>query len=372
MLRLGVSLLILVALCDAYVMPRSPGPAKGRAAASRCAATAGGLPFDVDGLRESFEDFLGGLLPGGPGRAGGPAGATGSASSIAARIGGARTEEDLRSVLAECLAPDVVFEDLYFAEAIEGRDQVADHMVRLLKELPADAAKVVDDVTDGRAAAGWTWHLQQGAEAGLRGITFLELDGNGKVSFLREAAEPLFKPGSSTAKFLKAVAKPSGAARPMPAAGAATSADAKTGSGVVRYLWLRAQYEDAPGEASVLRYVADDVLYEDFNFPDEAFCRGRADVEAFVREFDIPGITFRADRICDGDAACCFTWDVVIEGIDAAPVRGVSFYKFDTSAATPRITFLRDVPESAIKPPPLRAAAKALRPGLQSFATRSA
>jgi hypothetical protein len=105
---------------------------------------------------------------------------------------------------------------------------------------------------------------------------------------------------------------------------------------------------------------------EDFNFP-EVF-DGIDQVSDFLDEFDIPGITFVPERFSDGTEAVCFIWYIEIAGVDAAPIRGVSFYRTRLEAdGSRRVSYVRDIPEPALKPPPLLALATLLRPGIRRF-----
>ena len=52
---------------------------------------------------------------------------------------------------------------------------------------------------------------------------------------------------------------------------------------------------------------------------------GKPAVAAFVTAFDIPGLEFVALKVSDGEAACCFTWKVVVNGQDGP--QGLSFYQ---------------------------------------------
>ena len=57
----------------------------------------------------------------------------------------------------------------------------------------------------------------------------------------------------------------------------------------------------------------------------------------------------------------CFTWEVVL--MDAPDtVKGISFYEINPESKL--VTYVRDVPESAIKPPILGKVARQLRPGI--------
>ena len=83
-------------------------------------------------------------------------------------------------------------------------------------------------------------------------------------------------------------------------------------------------------------------------------------------DFSFPGITFATQRFDDGVAATCFTWEVVLEGApEGSAVKGISFYEINPD--TGLITYVRDVPESAIKPAPLGKIARQFRPAVGVF-----
>jgi hypothetical protein len=128
---------------------------------------------------------------------------------------------------------------------------------------------------------------------------------------------------------------------------------------LVKYLWNEVQGAD---KAEFLRLIAEDIYYEDFNY--KAPFLGKSAVGVFVDEFNFPGITFVPGRISDGKNSCCFTFEVKIAGVEAT-TKGVSFYERDPS--TGLLTFIRDIPEPAVKPAPLQAIASWLRPGLRRF-----
>ena len=111
---------------------------------------------------------------------------------------------------------------------------------------------------------------------------------------------------------------------------------------------------------------------------------GLEHVASFLEEFDIPGLTFVPDRISDGEESCCFTWEVDLGVEGAARVKGVSFYECESipgmierrgedgvvsqvKGKEVRVTYVRDIPESTLKPPPLQALAAAIKPDLRTF-----
>ena len=283
-------------------------------------------------------------------------------------------------IVAAC-AENVEWEDLSFSsKPIVGRAAVFAHLAaRQRRDEACGSRLVVERACDGRTAAGFTWHRSNdGGDVGLRGTTFVEVDGDGRVVYVREIAEPLFKPGGGTARLLRAVAKP-------PAAPPAPLGDARrqpaSASDLVAYLWLEVQGA-ADFRAEAARYFDKDIVYQDLNF-DLPFV-GLEHVASFLEEFDIPGLTFVPDRISDGEESCCFTWEVDLGVEGAARVKGVSFYECESTPGTierrgedgvvsqvkgkeVRVTYVRDIPESTLKPPPLQALAAAIKPDLRTF-----
>lgn len=283
-------------------------------------------------------------------------------------------------IVAAC-AENVEWEDLsHSSEPVVGRAAVFKHLAeRQRRDEACGSRLVVERACDGRTAAGFTWHRSNdGGDVGLRGTTFVEVDGDGRVVYVREIAEPLFKPGGGTARLLRAVAKP-------PAAPPAPLGDARrqptSASDLVAYLWLEVQGA-ADFRAEAARYFDKDIVYQDLNF-DLPFV-GLEHVASFLEEFDIPGLTFVPDRISDGEESCCFTWEVDLGVEGAARVKGVSFYECESTPGTieqrgddgvvsqvkgkeVRVTYVRDIPESTLKPPPLQALAAAIKPDLRTF-----
>ena len=270
------------------------------------------------------------------------------------------------SDVAAACAEDVRWEDLsHSSDALVGRAAVFEHLsARETRDAAGGGRLVVERRCDGRGASGFTWHRSNEAgEIGLRGTTFVEVDESGRIAYVREIAEPLVKPGGLTAALLKAVAKPP-AESPAPLPDAARRRPA-TASDVVKYLWLEVQgASDFKEEA--LACFDDDVVYQDLNFA-RPFA-GKAQVRAFLDEFDIPGLTFVPDKISDGEDACCFTWEVDLGVEGAARVKGISFYACERSRGRALVAYVRDIPESTAKPPPAQALAALAKPDLRAFA----
>ena len=111
-----------------------------------------------------------------------------------------------------------------------------------------------------------------------------------------------------------------------------------------------------------MRFFDDGIIYRDFNY--EEVLRGKEEVRKFIQDFSFPGITFRLQKVDDGITSTSFTWEVALAGVEET-TRGISLYELNLE--TNFINYVRDVPESAIKPPPLGTLARLLRPGLGVF-----
>jgi hypothetical protein len=136
----------------------------------------------------------------------------------------------------------------------------------------------------------------------------------------------------------------------------------QTAHELVRYLFGDDSVRDADPVAAVnefVRYLDDDVVYRDFNY--EHLLRGPKEVRELVESFRLPGLTFRPLRRDDGVDSTCFTWEIVLADAPDT-IHGISFYELDP--VTKKIRYVRDVMESAIKPPILGKWARQLRPAL--------
>lgn len=258
-------------------------------------------------------------------------------------------------------ATDAIVEDTYLAETPVGPGA---GVKAYLENKAACGRMMLDRISDGQAACGFTWHLEEdGVDGiGIRGTTFVEVDSEGCICYLREICEPLYKPGDATVELLKAL---SGQAVAVFSEAKVEKRSPQGASDICQYLW-----KDLQGRAPIdesLGFFASDALYEDFNY--EAPMRGTGEIGDFLRKFaEITALKFVADKFSDGQRACCFTWSVDIAGApeDAPSIRGISFYGCDGAG---KIEYVRDIPESAIKPPPLQALAALLRPQLRVLLT---
>lgn len=263
---------------------------------------------------------------------------------------------------ADSCTVDVVYEDCYEPQPIVGRADVAEHLrARVLSRTGGekggkDAKFRVDKISDGSSACGFAWTWTSGNLEGLRGTTFVELNEANQIQYVREIPEPLYKPGDLTLEILKAVTADA-VAKPPPDYMQQTPTEAAE---IARYLFC-----DVQGASSeeAMRFFDESIIYRDFNYED--VLRGKAQVKKFIDDFSFPGIEFAPQRFDDGQSATCFTWEVILEGApEGSSIKGISLYEVNTEG---KITYVRDVPESGIKPPPLGKLARQFRPALGVF-----
>ena len=219
----------------------------------------------------------------------------------------------------------------------------------------------IDKISDGDLACGFSWTWTSGDHEGLRGTTFVKLNPvTAEIEYIREIPEPIYKPGDLTLQFLQAITKDAIIEKDLVANRSFTARTPTVASDIARYLYEEIQGKSTSDEA--IRFFSDDIIYRDFNY--EEVMKGKSQVKKFIDDFSLPGISFVPQLFDDGVDSTCFTWEVKV--LDAPQgIKGISFYELDTS--TRMIRYVRDVPESAIKPPILGKLARIFRPGLGVF-----
>lgn len=258
---------------------------------------------------------------------------------------------------AESCAVDVVYEDCYEPQPIVGRAAVAEHLKARAVSRGNDAGFRIDKISDGSAACGFAWTWTSNSLEGLRGTTFVELNSANQIQYVREIPEPIYKPGDLILEVLKA-ATADATPKPPPDY---VSKTPKKANEIAKYLFNDVQGADSE---EAMRFFDESIIYRDFNY--EEVLKGKAQVKKFIDDFSFPGITFATQRFDDGVASTCFTWEVILEGApEGSAIKGISFYEINPD--TGRITYVRDVPESGIKPPPLGKLARQFRPGVGVF-----
>lgn len=263
------------------------------------------------------------------------------------------TAEGARAFGDAC-ATNVVFEDCFEPQPIVGRTPVTNHMLDKVAQRQGRGGFRIDRISDGKKACGFAWTWTCGNEEGLRGTTFVELNDNNEIQYVREIPEPIFKPGDLTLKLLQAVTEGAEPKSPKEY----DQRDPTTASDMVDYLFNTVQGSSVDES---MRCFDDKIMYRDFNYDD--ILQGKEEVRKFIEDFNFPGIEFRAERIDDGIDRCCFTWSVLLDGVpEDQGIKGISYYELDPE--TRKVSYVRDIPESAIKPPILGSLARKLRPGL--------
>jgi hypothetical protein len=264
------------------------------------------------------------------------------------------TESGAKAFGAVC-DRNVVYEDRYEPFPIVGKLAVTNHMLEKVAQRKGKGGFRLDRISDGDKACGFAWTWTCGDEEGLRGTTYVELNDSGNIQYVREIPEPIYKPGDLILDLLKGLTKD---AEPTPP----KEFEQKTptiANEVAKYLFLEVQGSSVD---EALRFFDDNIRYRDFNY--EEILKGTDQVRKFVADFSFPGITFRPQRFDDGKDSCCFTWEITL--MDAPDtIKGISFYELDPE--TRKVAYVRDIPESAIKPPLLGKLARQLRPGLGVF-----
>ena len=301
--------------------------------------------------------------------------ATKRLSATAAKTSGLRRARDLVKFLVEeekcyssensiqpfvdACAPNVVIADRFYPQPFNGKTGADAYMRDRVAQRKGKGIVRIDKISDGDVACGYAWTWECDNQEGLRGTTFVELNDNGEIVYLQEIPEPLFKPGDLTKDLLKAVTAGAEAPPPQPYEKQSPTA----ANELAKYLF--GDLQKAGTEESVdelMKCFDENVVYRDFNFED--VLNGPAEVRQFVEDFTFPGIEFRPLRFDDGVDSTCFTWEVVLADAPDT-IKGISFYELDPQ--TRKIVYVRDVPESAIKPPILGTWARNLRPGLGVF-----
>lgn len=266
---------------------------------------------------------------------------------------------------AESCAVDVVYEDCYEPQPIVGRAAVSEYLrAKILartggsddNEQGKDAGFRIDKISDGSRACGFAWTWTSNSLEGLRGTTFVELNDSNQIQYVREIPEPLYKPGDLIIELLKAAtADATPKAPPEYVSKTPTKANE-----IAKYLFNDVQGAD-PDEA--MRFFDESIIYRDFNY--EEVLRGKDEVRKFIEDFSFPGITFATQRFDDGVQSTCFTWEVVLEGApEGSAIKGISFYEVNEKG---KVIYVRDVPESGIKPPPLGKLGRQFRPAVGVF-----
>jgi hypothetical protein len=232
------------------------------------------------------------------------------------------SKQGIENILLSC-SEDIVWENTSEKETKLGKKAVLKMLLKQAEKIPKQTKLCIEKHTDGIKSCGFLWYIKDENinGKGLRGTTFVELNKEGKIIYVREISEPLYKPGSIIAKLLRNVAKQglelekeNNIFVPKPVYALKNPSKANE---IVKYLWNDVQ---GSNKSIALSFFDDNIYYEDFNF-NKPFI-GKNEVSQFLDEFDIDGIRFKIEKVSDGEIACSFTWRVEIAGVKDV-VRGV-------------------------------------------------
>ncbi|KAJ8598707.1 hypothetical protein CTAYLR_010734 [Chrysophaeum taylorii] len=214
--------------------------------------------------------------------------ATPSAGELIASLLGDAEGIDSGAIAAAC-SEAVVWEDIA-SRTYQGRAAVAE---MLNAKFPRCSRLAVERVAGNATTGGFTWRREAVGDAtvyGLRGTTYVRLDEDNNIAYVREGSEPLFKAGPITEAVLKAATANVDRDTTPPTYTARTPTTAQD---LVEYLWREAYPNGAKPDVALDLFAAD-VVYEDFNY-DAPFV-GKPQVKEFVEAFDIPGLTSSRSR----------------------------------------------------------------------------
>lgn len=251
------------------------------------------------------------------------------------------TSLDGAQKFADSCALNVIYEDCYEPQPLVGKNAVADHLRAraAARTSRGDAGFRVDKISDGNKACGFAWTWTSNDLEGLRGTTYVELNDQNQIYYVREIPEPLYKPGDLILDVLRAVTAD---ATPKPPPEYVQQTPKKANE-IAKYLFNEVQ---GSSSEEAMRFFSESIIYRDFNY--EEVLRGKTQVQKFIEDFSFPGITFATQRFDDGEESTCFTWEVLLEGApEGSAIKGISFYEIDPE--TGLVTYVRDVPESGIK-----------------------
>lgn len=166
---------------------------------------------------------------------------------------------DPAAVSSAC-SPTVEWVDMNLDAPIRGQAAVEEHLASLY---PTGSRLVVEKMSDGVSSGGFTWHREaDGMDGvrGVRGVTYFELDDAGKISYVQEGWEPLFKLDVLLEALLQAANANKKDEAIKPASRSYERQSPKTAEGIVRYLWEVA-YPGGATPKEALTFFSDDILY---------------------------------------------------------------------------------------------------------------
>lgn len=93
------------------------------------------------------------------------------------------------------------YQDLIYNKPFQGKKEIASYFKKIEQLVPQDIKFVVEDITIGDPyKVGVRWHVELDKVAEFpfsRGVSFYEINKEGKIIFARDIVEPTIKPGAS-------------------------------------------------------------------------------------------------------------------------------------------------------------------------------
>mmetsp|Transcript_6433 Transcript_6433/g.23868 ORF Transcript_6433/g.23868 Transcript_6433/m.23868 type:complete len:165 (-) Transcript_6433:1156-1650(-) len=112
------------------------------------------------------------------------------------------TEIDMTDyeVSLQYFAEDVVYEDMIYSKPFVGKEAVRKFLKTSAENAPEGFKFVVDEISDGQRACGFTWHCEiEGLPNNpqvARGLSFYRMNSEGLIEYVRDIPEPSLKLGS--------------------------------------------------------------------------------------------------------------------------------------------------------------------------------
>ncbi|CAE8616005.1 unnamed protein product [Polarella glacialis] len=103
-------------------------------------------------------------------------------------------EEGAVDKIMEQYSEDAVFEDLTYVEEVfaKGWDEVSKYQKETKENAPENLRFVLDEVTKGQKSCACLWHVEFNGNKSPRGVSFYELNDEGKVCYVRASYDLSF------------------------------------------------------------------------------------------------------------------------------------------------------------------------------------
>lgn len=196
---MSVTVLVVLALTSSVVVGFAPRVGSQRTGPLRTPTT-GVRPVPL-ARPSALTDFFDSLATGaGTGTAAG----TGTGDSVGVQSVRSYFEAwNRRDMETACDAftDDATYEDTQYAGAFQGRDALRAHLFKVADALPPSFQFCIDEISDGGAAIGVQWHVENNGEAlpFTRGCSMYKVNEFGKITSGFDVPEPApFKPGSNS------------------------------------------------------------------------------------------------------------------------------------------------------------------------------